>query len=159
MTQQGTHNHHRLASIQDLDELLAQHKLVPAVIRLGGIEYSIRTDLTAAETQRFLTLMGGGHNAQAMTILVGTKAERDALTKAVARAERGEKVELPAGRQAAKLDAYLDTLPRMHTAVVSGRIMRASKVLAQHAKTEEEILMEYGYEPGETEEAGESSAS
>lgn len=159
MTQQGTHNNHRLTSIQDLDQLLAQHVLVPAVVRLGGVEYAIRTDLTAAETQRFLNLMAGEHSAQAMTILLGTKAERDALSKAVVRAERGESVDLPAGRQATKLDAYLDTLPRMHTALVSGRIMRASKVLAQHAKTEEEILMEYGYVPGEIEEAGESSAS
>jgi hypothetical protein len=160
MTKQGTQaNNSRLVSIQDLDELLAQHALVPAVVKLGGAQYTIRTDLTAAETQRFLDLMGNGHSGQALTILVGTKAERDALAKAVAAAQRGAEIALPVGRQAAKLEAYLDSLPRMHTALASGRIMRASKVLAQHAKSEEEILVEYGYVAEEPVEPGESSAS
>lgn len=159
MTTQGTQNHTRLATVDDLDALLAKHALVPAVIRLGGVEYTIRTDLTAAETQRFLDLMGRQLDAQAMTILIGSKAERDALAKAFARAKQGENVEVPAGRQAIKLDALLDSLPRVHTALAMGRIMRASKVLAQYAKAEDAILAEYGYANPEEPAEGESSAS
>lgn len=169
MTKQGTHNNavHRLASIQDLDAMLAQHSLVPAVVKLGGVNYQVRTDLTAAEVQRFINLISNEHGAQAFTILVGTKAERDALARAVAKAEAGEDVTLPAGRLALRLDAFLDTLPRMHVNLVSGRIMRASKALAQYAKADAEVYAEYGYEPpaeGQAEEAepvgqGESSAS
>jgi hypothetical protein len=158
---QGTQNH-RLASIEDLDALLAKHSLAPTVVKLGGVDYTIRTDLTAIEVNRFLKLMGKQLNAQALTLLVGTKAERDALARAVARSEAGETVAIPAGRQGKKLDDCLDTLPRMHTALASSRIFRASKALAQYAKSEDEVYADYGYEPpteAEPVESGESSAS
>lgn len=158
---QGAHNS-RLASIEDLDAMLANHALAPTVIRLGGADYTIRTDLTANDVQMFLDLMGAQNSAQALTILVGTKAERDALSRAVKRTREGQQVDLPVGRMAKKIDDYLDTLPRMHTALASGRIFRASKALAQYAKSDEELYAEYGYQPDsdpEPVESGESSAS
>lgn len=165
MTTQGTPNHSRLVSLVDLDALLAARSLAPVPVKLGGATYQVRTDLTGAETQRFINLMTLGFDAQAFTILVGTKAERAALDKAFAEHLRAgdKKVELPAGKAAARLDAYLDTLPRMHQALVSSRIMHASKALAQHSKSEQDIYAEYGYEiddgDRESAEQGESSAS
>lgn len=163
MNKQGSHsNSHRLANIDDLDALLARHSLAPQVVRLGGEVYQIRTDLTADETSRFLVLMGKGFDAQAFTFLVGTKAERQALTAAMRKSESGEQIELPAGRKASQLDRFLDDLPMLHRALASARIMRTSRVLAQRAKSDADIYAEYGYEPtedAEPVEQGESSAS
>lgn len=159
MTQHGTHNS-RLATIEDLDALLAKHALVPAVVKLNGVTYQVRTDLTANEVQMYIVLMGKELDSQAFTLLVGTKAELAALHKAFVRAQADEDVEIPAGKSATRLSDYLDTLPRMHTALAVGRIMRASKVLAPHTKSEQQLFSEYGYEPeAETPETGESGAS
>lgn len=163
MTEQGARsNTHRLATIDDLDALLAQHSLAPRVVRLGGTDYKIRTDLTAVEVQQFVVLMTKGLDRQAFTLLVGTQAELKALAQAVAKSERGETLEIPAGRTAIKLNDYLESLPRMHMMLAMSRIMRASQVLAQRAKSEAEIYAENGYEPDvepEQVESGESSAS
>lgn len=163
---QGTHNHSRLVSIVDLDELLAQRSLAPIPVKLGGTTYQVRTDLTAVEANNFLTLMRKQLDAQAFTILVGTKAERAALTKAIKLSEAGQEVDLPSGKLASKLDEYIDGLPQIHQALASSRIMHATKVLAQYAMSEADVLAKYGYDletetsaESEKTEQGESSAS
>lgn len=158
MTKQGTQNNvSRLATIQDLDALLARHRLIPAVLRAGGYNYTVRTDLTANEVNQFVDLMRNGYSAEVMTMLIGTKAERDALTKAYQRAQAGEAdVEIPMGRMAKKLDEFFDTLPRVHVAIVSGQFMRASKALADQALTDAEIYARYNVVPPADDEAEES---
>lgn len=159
---QGTHNHSRLVSIVDLDELLAKRSLAPVPVKLGGTTYAVRTDLTAAESNHVLSLMKKKLDAQGFTFVVGSKPERAALLKAIAASERGEEVDLPAGRMAAKLNEYIDSLPQIHQALVTSRILAATKVLAQFFMSEADINSQYGLpdeDAEESEEQGESSAS
>lgn len=158
---QGTHNHSRLASIVDLDELLAKRSLAPVPVKLGGTTYSVRTDLTAAESNHVLSLMKKHLDAQGFTLVVGSKPERVALLKAIAASEGGEPVDLPAGRMATKLNEYIDSLPQIHQALVTSRILSATRVLAEFFMSEADINKQYGLQNDDEEpaEQGESSAS
>lgn len=145
----------------DIDALLAERKMEPVPVKLGGKTYQVRTDLTVKEVNRFLALTRSNNDAQAMTILVGTVRERQVLHAAITRVDAGEeKVELPAGKTAQALADYLDTLPRLHQALAGAQIYRATKALADLAATDEELLRRHGIEPDEPEGTeGESEAS
>jgi hypothetical protein len=151
---QGTQN----GSFVDIDALLAARKLQPVSVRLGGKSYKIRTDLKVREVNEFLALVRSEHGAQAFTILTGTVKERADLADAMRRQEDTEEViELPAGKTGEALNDFIESLPRLHQALASANIYRASKVLADFAASDDEILRRSGevVEPPE----GESPAS
>jgi hypothetical protein len=159
---------HRLATIDDLDALFAQHSLAPAVVKLAGHSYNVRTDLTAAEANLVLELMRAGLDAQGFTVLVDGKSARDKLTKAwkaaTTQADDKPPVDVPAGPNGVRLNAVLVDLPQMHSALASARVLRASKVLAQYALTDDQVYAKYEYTPPVDgvpvgDDRGESSAS
>lgn len=152
---QGTPNDRVL----DLNALLAERRLDPVEVKLGDDTYMVNTDLTAAEAQAFLNLMRNGHDASAFTLLIGTPQDRKKVLATVEKQENvpaTETVLIHASTKARRLNAYVDTLPRMHQALVSGSLMRASKALVEFAKTDDDILQLYGYG---LEPEGESTAS
>ncbi|MGB3443892.1 MAG: hypothetical protein WBA97_34575 [Actinophytocola sp.] len=143
----------------DLNLLLAARRLDPIEVKLGDSTYMVNTDLTGTEVQTFLTLMQKGHDASAFTLLVGSREDRQRVVAAITRATKANlknPPKPPVSEQAEVLNAYVDALPRMHQALVSGAIMRASKALAEFAKTDDEIYEAYGYG---SEPVGESTAS
>jgi hypothetical protein len=148
--------------VLDLNALLAERRLDPVEVKLGDATYMVNTDLTARESDAFLTLMRKGNDAAAFTILVGTKEDRDRVVAAVDRAVQANPKNPNAGKNVAPspqgnaINSFIDGLPRMHQALVSGQLMRASKALAEFAKSDDEIYSQYGYA---LEQAGESTAS
>lgn len=154
---QGTPQHS--GHVLDLNALLAQRRLDPVEVRLGDAIYMVNTDLTARETETFLALMRKKNDAAAFTLLVGSKDDRERVVKAVERAERSNgktAAKVPPSPEGEAINAFIDTLPRMHQALASGALMRASKALAEFTKTDDDILKDYGYG---LEPAGESTAS
>lgn len=157
---QGTPQHS--GHVLDLNALLAQRRLDPVEVRLGDAIYMVNTDLTAREADTFLTLMRKGNDAAAFTLLVGAKEDRERVVKATERATKANPsnsnagAKVPPSPQGEAIDAFIDTLPRMHQALVSGQLMRASRALAEFAKTDDQIYEQYGYG---LEPAGESTAS
>lgn len=157
---QGTQNDN--GRVLDLNALLAERRLDPVEVKLGDNTYMVNTDLTARETQTFLNLMQKGNNAASFTLLIGSREDRDRVIKATERAMKANPANANAGTkvppspQGEAIDAFIDTLPRMHQALVSGQLMRASKALAEFAKTDDQIYELYGYG---LESAGESTAS
>ena len=155
---QGTPNNSD-GRVLDLNALLAERRLDPVEVRLGDATYMVNTDLTAAETQMYLRLWQNQHYAAALTLLVGSREERDRMMVVAERAERSTAKtppRLPESEQGKALNAFLDALPRMHQALVSATLLRTSKALAEFAKTDDEIYADYGYG---VESAGESTAS
>jgi hypothetical protein len=157
---QGTPNNgNGSGHVLDLNAMLAERRLDPVEVKLGDNTYMVNTDLTGRETQAYLQLHTNQQYAQAWTFLVGPREAREELLKAVERARKSTAKNpppLPAAKEAKALDAYVDTLPRMHQALVLGSLLRASKALAEFAKTEDDIYKEYAYG---LEPAGESTAS
>jgi hypothetical protein len=157
---QGTPNGN--GRVLDLNALLAERRLDPVEVKLGDATYMVNTDLTGNETQTFLTLMRKGNDAAAFTLLIGTKEDRARVVKATERAVKANSANTNAGTkvppspQGEEINAFIDGLPRMHQALVSGQLMRASKALAEFAKTDDEIYQQYGFG---LEPAGESTAS
>lgn|SRR5262245_2648417 len=153
---QGTPNNG--SRVLDLNALLAERRLDPVEVKLGDATYMVNTDLTAAETQTFLTLMQKGHDAAAFTLLVGSLDDRARVLKGVDKAKgyTSRAPRIPVSDRAVTLNAFIETLPRMHQALVSGQLMRASKALAEFAKSDDDIYQEYQYG---LEPAGESTAS
>lgn len=152
---QGTPNDRVL----DLNALLAERRLEPVEVKLGDDTYMVNTDLTAAETQTYLRLWQNQRYAAAFTLLVGTREERDRVMVVADRAQRSTSStnpRIPESAKAKALGAYLETLPRMHQALVSATLLRTSKALAEFAKTDDEVYKDYGYG---AEPAGESTAS
>lgn len=155
---QGTPNDRVL----DLNALLAERRLDPVEVKLGDDSYMVNTDLTARETQTFLTLLRTDHEAAAFTLLVGDAEERRKVVTSTDRATSAEAAvsSRPArvfsSKRGEAINTFIDGLPRMHQALVSGSLMRASKALAEFAKTDDDILKQYGYG---AEPAGESTAS
>lgn len=157
---QGTpSNSNGSGPVLDLNALLAERRLEPVQVLLGDATYMVNTDLTANETNAFITLMNKGNDAAAFTLLIGSKEERAKVVAAVDRAAKSTTTNaprIPASDEATALDKFIDTLPRMHQALVSGQLMRASKALAEFAKTDDQVYATYGYG---TEPAGKSTAS
>jgi hypothetical protein len=156
---QGTPNTNGSGPVLDLNALLAERRLEPVQVLLGDATYMVNTDLTAHEANAFISLMKKGNDAPAFTILVGSKEERANVVAAVDRAAKSTAKNAPrihASDEATALDKFIDALPRMHQALVSGQLMRASKALAEFAKTDDQIYEAYGYG---TEPAGKSTAS
>jgi hypothetical protein len=156
---QGTPNNSNGNSrVLDLNALLAERRLDPVEVKLGDETYMVNTDLTGRETQTFLTLLRTDHEASAFTLLVGTPADRKKVLatadRATSTAARPPKAH--ASGQGEALNAFIDGLPRMHQALVSGQLMRASRALAEFAKTDDQIYETYGYG---LEQPGESTAS
>lgn len=147
---QGTPNNNS-ERVLDIDALLADRKLEPVTVRLGGKAYKVRTNLSVKEVNQVLALVNTDQSAQAMTILVGTIKERADLADAMKRAEAGEQnVELPAGKTGQALTDFTETLPRLHQALASANIYRVSKALADFAATDDEILRRSGIAPEDT---------
>jgi hypothetical protein len=145
--------------VLDIDALLAERKLEPVPFRLGGKTYKLRTNLSVKETNQVLALVSTDQAPQAMTILVGTVKERADLADAMRHNETDEKkIDLPAGKTGQALSDFIDTLPRLHQAIASANIYRASKALADFAVSDEEILRRSGMDVEEKPE-GESQAS
>lgn len=157
---QGTPNNTDAGRVLDLNALLAERRLDPVEVKLGDATYMVHTDLTARETQTFLTLMQKSHDSAAFTLLVGDRDDRRKVVESAERAAtataRNRQTKVYASAQGEAIDAFIDGLPRMHQALVSGSLMRASKALAEFAKTDDDILQQYGYV---VEQAGESTAS
>lgn len=156
---QGTPSTNGSVPVLDLNALLAERCLEPVQVLLGDATYMVNTDLTAHETDVFISLMRKGNDAAAFTILIGSKEDRDKVVAAVDRAAKStakNPPRIPASDEATALDKFVDSLPRMHQALVSGQMMRASKALAEYAKTDDEIYETYGYGVGP---AGKSTAS
>lgn len=146
--------------VLDLDAMLATRKLEPVSFRLGGKTYKLRTDLSVKETNQVIALVSTNQAPQGMTILVGTVKERADLAKAIAHndVDENEKIDLPAGKLGQALSDYIDTLPRLHQALASANIYRASGALADFAASDEEIMRRAGMDVEDKPE-GESQAS
>lgn len=148
--------------VLDLNALLAERRLDPVEVKLGDDTYMVNTDLTGRETQTYLTLLRNEHEASAFTLLVGDAEDRRKVVASTDRASSptaaasSRPPKVYASKQGEAINAYIDGLPRMHQALVSGHLMRASKALAEFAKTDADILDQYGYG---AEQAGESTAS
>jgi len=157
---QGTPNND--GRVLDLNALLAERRLDPVEVKLGEHTYMVNTDLTGRETQTFLTLLRTEHEAAAFTLLVGNAEDRKKVVASTDRAvsptaaTSSRPVKVHTSKQGEAINTFVDSLPRMHQALVSGQLMRASKALAEFAKTDDDILQQYGYG---TEPAGESTAS
>lgn len=145
----------------DLDALLATRLLEPAVVKLGGKDWHVRTDLTGVEVLRCLAFARTAEIAGAFTYLLGTRkdiaqlnAALDARKKAeeAANASGAEVVytDLPFGVRATELNTLLESMPRMHSALAQAHIFRASKALAEWALTDETVHATYDYTPGES---------
>lgn len=158
---QGTPNNSSGSNrVLDLNALLAERRLDPVEVKLGDATYMVNTDLTGRETQTFLTLLRTEHEAAAFTLLVGTAADRKKVVTSADRAMTPAAAARPpkvhASAQGEAINTFIDSLPRMHQSLVSGQLMRASKALAEFAKTDDDILEQYGYG---AEPQGESTAS
>jgi hypothetical protein len=145
----------------DLDALLASRLLEPAVVKLGGKDWQVRTDLTAIEATRCLAFTRSAEIPGAFTYLVGTRKDIAQLNAALADREKAEKdakanggtvayTDLPYGQKAKELNSLLESMPRMHSALAQAHIFRASKALAEFAIADETIHRTYDYTPGES---------
>lgn len=158
---QGTPNENG-SRVLDLNELLAERRLDPVEVKLGDATYMVNTDLTGRETQTFISLMQKGNDAAAFTLLVGTREDRERVVAAAERAVRANPgnpragVKVSPSPQGEAINAFIDGLPRMHQALISGTLMRASKALAEFAKSDDQIYQDYGYG---LDQVGESTAS
>lgn len=155
---QGTPNNGG-GRVLDLNALLAERRLDPVEVKAGDATYMVNTDLTGVETQACLDLHAKHLWPQLWTMLVGSRGDREAVLKAIERAQKSTAKTPPpvyASDQGKALDSYIDSLPRMHQALVSGALFRSSKALAAFAKSEDDILEEYQYG---LEPVGESTAS
>ncbi len=125
---QGTQNPNGtnplVREVVDLDELFAERVLKPVPVKLGGKTYEVRTDLTSAEVNDFLAAYRAGNEVEAFAMIVG---KRDAVT----------------------LEKTLAKLPLEHQATASAQFLRASRALAQFAKTDQDLQKTYGV-PGES---------
>jgi hypothetical protein len=164
---QGTQTNGVEAGGVDLDALLASRMLHRVPVTLGGRAWKVRTDLTGTEVIRSLALYNTSDWFGLFTMLVGTDDEVAALNAAFeerkfaeelaaeARKEPGGQdvavtyASLPYGRDGIALGELLIGLPKMHSALATAHIFRASKALAEFALADEAIHKQYDYTPGE----------
>ena len=163
---QGTRNNTQAGGAVDLDALLAERLLRPASVKVGGRSWKVRTNLTGREVLRCLAFIRTTDFEGVFTYLLGDPDEIAALDdaleqrlldeKAAADATaRGAKAEvtyspLPYAKKAVEFTALLESLPRMHSALVQAHVYRASKALAEWALDDETIHQTYDYTPGES---------
>jgi hypothetical protein len=145
----------------DLDAMLATRLLEPAVVKLGGKDWTVRTDLTGVEALRCLAFARSAEIQGAFTYLVGTRKDIALLDKALAERKKAEEAakisggsvtytDLPFGQKAKELNDLLESMPRMHSALAQAHIFRASKALAEFALDDDTVYRTYDYTPGES---------
>lgn len=124
MTTQGARSTKKnpLVTGVDLDALLAAAVLEPAPLTLAGKTYMVRTDLTGGEVLLYVKLTNAGKQLEALSLLIGAD-------------------------DAVALQAYIESLPRLHQRIVNSELMRASRALADFAASVEEILNPSSPEP------------
>jgi hypothetical protein len=98
----------------DLDALLASKSLQPQPVKLGGHTYNVRTDLTGAEITKYFALANSGKDVEGLTMLVGKDAK--------------------------KLDTFLNSLPQKHMVMAVNELMAIAGVVngVSHAQPEGE---------------------
>lgn len=158
--------------VLDLNALLAARALEPVEVHIGDEVFHVNTDLTGKETAQALALFQQSEDAAGITLLLGTREERAAMMAALAqraevaqarlnaerqlaqgqtplrsgRSSKAPKVqELPVTETARRLNDLLDAMPRLHMQLAMSAIFRASRVMAEYAKADEEILAKHGF--------------
>lgn len=79
MTTQGARKTSKApeSAVIDLDALVYKSATKPVPIRLGGVDYTLRRDLTSEEVMQFWSYTGKGKDVAAMAILLGEDPEAD----------------------------------------------------------------------------------
>lgn len=123
-----------LAGTLDLDAMLAERRLDPVPIVLGGHTYTVRRDLRADEINAFNTLLAAGDkDVEAFAVVLGEETEPLVYDQAESEA----------------FNTYVDALPNEHRIFVTQEVVLAAKL-----RTPDQLP---GREMADT--AGESKAS
>jgi hypothetical protein len=170
---QGTQNNTTVVGgAVDLDALLADRLLDRVPVVLGGRTWKIRTDLTGTEVVRSLGFYNATDLQGLFTLLFGTREEVAALNAALDERKRAEELAaearkqaggkdtkvtyapLPYAKRGVELAELVHALPKIHSALATAHIFRASKALHEFALDDDAIHRNFDYTP-----PGESSAS